>query len=211
MRRIIGLFGGTFDPVHNGHLRMALELQQRLQLDEMRLLPCHQPPHRDAPGRSSSQRLAMVEAALESCPQLSVDGRELRRRSPSYSVDTLAELRCELGPEVSLCWCVGMDSLATFHLWHRWRDLLDYAHLVVVGRPGWQPPAEEPLASWMRARLAAPTQLRQAPAGALVLADATMLDISATSIRAAIAAGYSAQFLVPDSVWSFIKNNQLYR
>ena len=119
MLRRIGLFGGTFDPVHNGHLRVALELKQRLALDEMRLLPCHRPPHRATPDRSSSDRLAMLELAVADCPQLQVDARELDRSTPSYSVETLEQLRAELGAHVALCWCVGLDSLASFDSWHR--------------------------------------------------------------------------------------------
>ena len=116
-RRTLGLFGGTFDPVHNGHLRMALELKQRLQLDEMRLLPCHQPPHKDAPERSSEHRAHMVSLALEACSELTCDTRELLADKPSYTIDTLEQLRAELGNEVSLCWCVGMDSLVNLSSW----------------------------------------------------------------------------------------------
>ena len=210
--RKIGLFGGTFDPIHNGHLRVALELKQRLSLDEMRLLPCHMPPHRAAPGRSSDERLTMVELAVENCPELQVDDRELRRDSPSWSVDTLRELRAQEGPEVSLCWCIGMDSLANLETWHCWRDLLSFAHLVAVGRPGWHRPTQGELGAWLQRHMApAESAVHQRPAGHVLLLDNPMLDISATSIRADLAAARSIQFLVPDAVRRYISDNHLYR
>ncbi len=209
-RQTLGLFGGTFDPVHNGHLRMALELKQRLQLDDMRLLPCHQPPHRDTPTRSSDDRAAMVEFAIADCDDLSCDRRELERDTPSYTVDTLMALRKELGDEVSLCWCVGMDSLVNLSSWHRWQELLEFAHLVVTARPGWQLPQQGVVAQWLKERVASPQQLAKSPAGAVVICEMSQLDISATDIRQMIAEGHSAQFLMPEAVWRYIQDNDLY-
>ncbi len=206
----IGLFGGTFDPVHNAHLRMALELKQQLGLDEMRLLPCHQPPHRDQPQRSSNHRAAMVRLAVEHCDQLSVDERELQRDKPSYTVDTLLELRQQLGDGVSLCWCVGMDSLVNLSSWHRWRELLDVAHLVVTARPGWQLPADGELADWLNAHRADAVQLKKAACGSVVVCEMSQLAISATEIRDTIAKGDSAQYLMPEAVWRYIQDNDLY-
>src|SRR5690606_36897071 len=136
MRPKIGLLGGTFDPVHNGHLRMALELKQALRLDEMRLLPCHRPPHRAAPGATSAQRATRVRRGIADCPALQIDERELRRTTMSYTVDTLCELREELGGEVSLVLALGADAFANLNTWHRWRELLDHAHLALIARPG---------------------------------------------------------------------------
>ncbi len=210
-RALIGLFGGTFDPVHNGHLRMALELYQRLQMDEMRLLPAHRPPHRDTPRCSSADRAAMVKLALADCPVLTVDERELLADRPSWTVDTLAQLRQELGNEVSLCWCVGMDSLVNLHTWSRWQQLLDYAHLVVAARPGWALPADGEVAQWLQQHQGDETDLRQLPAGRVVLVQQTLLEISATDIRAQVAAGLSPQFLLPEAVWRYINDKGLYR
>jgi len=139
-RRKIGIFGGTFDPIHIGHLRMALELKEQLGLDEMRLLPCHQPPHRDAPQVSSVQRVEMLRIALQDCPELQLDERELLRDKPSYTYDTLMELRAELGSEVSLVLCMGEDAFAGLPTWYRWQELIRLAHLVVIARPGWNIP-----------------------------------------------------------------------
>ena len=208
--KTLGLFGGTFDPVHNGHLRMALELKQRLRFDDMRLLPCHQPPHRDAPTRSSDDRAAMVELAIADCDLLGIDRRELDRDKPSYTIDTLTELRRELGDEVSLCWCVGMDSLVNLPSWHRWQELLALAHLVVITRPGWQLPTQGAVAQWLEKHIAEPQQLAQSRAGAVVICEMSQLDISATDIRQMIAEGHSAQFLMPEVVWRYIQDNDLY-
>ena len=209
-RQTVGLFGGTFDPVHHAHLRMALELKQRLQLDQMRLLPCHQPPHKDNPERSSEHRANMVALALESCNELSCDVRELAADKPSYTIDTLEQLRGELGEEVSLCWCVGMDSLVNLSSWHRWRELLDVAHLVVTARPGWQMPTNGDVAEWLESHRGTPESLTNTAHGSVVVCEMSLLDISATDIREQIAAGHSPQFLMPDAVWRYIQENDLY-
>ncbi len=209
-RASVGLFGGTFDPVHNAHLRMALELKQQLNLDEMRLLPCHQPPHRHQPQRSSHHRAAMVRLAVEHCEQLSVDERELLRDKPSYTIDTLLELRQQLGDEVSLCWCVGMDSLVNLSSWHRWRELLDVAHLVVTARPGWELPVDGEVMDWLKEHRSDAEQLKKASCGSVVVCEMSQLAISATEIRATIANGDSAQYLMPEAVWRYIQDNDLY-
>ena len=134
----IGILGGTFDPIHIGHLRPAIEARGALGLAEVRLLPNHIPPHRANPLCSSEQRLAMVRLAAADNPGFVVDERELRRDTPSWTIDTLVELRSEL-PDTPLCFLMGMDSLLGLPGWHRWQELLDYAHLVVSCRPGWQP------------------------------------------------------------------------
>lgn len=208
--KLVGLFGGTFDPIHNGHLRMALMLSQQLGFDQMSLLPCHQPSHRGEPCCTSADRMKMVELAIVDCAALSVDGRELRRDAPSYTVETLAEIRAEVGGDTSLCWCVGMDSLASFDSWYRWRDILEYAHLVVVGRPGSRPPTTGELAEWLEQKRETAERLREQPFGSVVFQDAALLDISATQIRQEIVMGLSPQFLLPDNVWNYIKEKQLY-
>jgi nicotinate-nucleotide adenylyltransferase len=211
MRTKIAIFGGTFDPIHNGHLRLALELKQHLRLDEMRLMPSHRPPHRDAPSVSSEQRVELVRAAIAECPALQLDERELKREKASYTIDSLISLRAELGEEVSLAWAMGMDAFAGLNTWHRWRELLDYAHLVVVGRPGFEVPAAGELAELLRAKQGPERLLEEQSRGAIVLPSLSLLDISATSIRAQIARGESPQFLLPDSVWQKIATQGLYR
>ena len=207
----LALFGGTFDPVHFGHLRMALELRQALAFDEMRLLPSHQPYHRESPGVSAQQRREMLALALRGCEELRLDERELRRAGPTFTVDTLEELRAELGTEVSISFCMGLDSLLSLPTWHRWERLLQLAHLVVVTRPGWEMPVEGEVAELLRQHAGTPGQLHREAAGRLVVREATLLPISATHIRKLLARGESPRFLLPDAVLQYIEDNQLYR
>jgi len=211
MRKRIGIFGGTFDPIHIGHLRIALEIKQQLQLDEMRLLPCYLPPHRPAPGASANQRVEMLEIALQGCTELQVDKRELQRDNPSYTYDTLCELRAELGAQTSLCLCMGMDSFATLDTWHNWDQLLQLAHIIVVARPGWFLPELGAVAELLHLHRYNIDVIAEAAAGAIVVLEQRLLPISATDIRAQIHAGNSPQFLVPDRVWNYIRRHQLYQ
>lgn len=211
MRKTLGIFGGTFDPIHIGHLRMALEIKQQLQLDEMRLLPCYLPPHRTTPGATAEQRVAMLSCALQACTELTVDERELQRTSPSYTYDTLCELRAEVGEHVSLCLCMGMDSFATLDSWYNWDQLLSLAHIVVVARPGWFLPESGAVAELLDAHRDNPDVLATQATGAIVLLEQRLLPISATDIRTQVRAGNSPQFLVPDGVWSYICNHKLYQ
>lgn len=210
MRKTLGIFGGTFDPIHIGHLRMALELRQQLKLDEMRLLPCYLPPHRATPGASAEQRVAMLELALQDCAELTIDPRELLREKPSYTYDTLCELRAELGEQISLCLCMGMDSFLTLDQWHEWRQLIRLAHLVVVERPGYEIPEVGAVADLLRRHRAEVEAIHEAPAGAVIIASPALLPMSATDIRAQISAGESPQFLLPDPVLNYIRAQGLY-
>ena len=211
MRKTLGIFGGTFDPIHIGHLRMALELKQQLQLTEMNLLPCYLPPHRAAPGASAAQRVAMLKLAVQDCAELGVDERELQRDKPSYTYDTLCELRAEVGEQTSLCLCMGMDSFLALDQWHEWLQLLRLAHIVVIERPGYRLPEVGVVADLLRRHRAEAEVIHALSAGAIVLATLGLLPISATAIRAQIRAGESPQFLVPDGVWQYIRRHQLYQ
>lgn len=211
MRKTLGIFGGTFDPIHIGHLRMALEIKQQLRLDEMRLLPCYLPPHRPSPGATAGERVAMLQLALQDCAELVIDERELQRTNPSYTYDTLCELRAELGEETSICLCMGMDSFATLDSWHNWDKLLPLAHIVVVARPGWFLPESGAVADLLAAQHNSAAVIAQQAAGGIVLMEQRLLPISATDIRAQVKAGNSPQFLVPDRVWDYIRRHQLYR
>ena len=210
-RKTLGIFGGTFDPIHIGHLRMALELKQQLKLDEMCLLPCYLPPHRATPGASAEQRVAMLELALQDCAELSIDTRELQRDKPSYTYDTLCELRAELGEQTSICVCMGMDSFVTLDQWREWRQLIRLAHIVVVERPGYVLPASGAVADLLRRHRAETEVISAVPAGAVVIASPMLLPVSATAIRAQIKADESPQFLLPDAVWNYIRTQGLYR
>ncbi len=207
----IGLFGGTFDPVHIGHLRTALELKNALHLAEMRLLPSAHPPHRAQPETSAEHRLAMLKLGVDNEPGLVADDRELLRKGPSYTRDTLAEMRAEIGPDMPLCLCIGMDSLITLNQWHRWQELTDYAHIVAAARPGWHLPKEGEVLEFVHSHRAhTAEELHMTPAGKLLIVEMTLLPISATGIRQALERGESIRYLVPDAIIDYINQNQLY-
>lgn len=206
----IGILGGTFDPIHIGHLRPAIEARDAIGLAEVRLLPNHIPPHRANPFCSSEQRLAMVALAAAENPGFVVDERELKRDTPSWTIDTLIELRGEL-PDTPLCFLMGMDSLLSLPSWHRWQELLDYAHLVVSTRPGWQPdyPAEvAALLTRHQAREVA--ELHRLRHGRIWLADNLPIELSATRLRERLAAGADPRYLLPPSVAEYIRQQGLY-
>lgn len=206
----LAVLGGTFDPVHHGHLRSAVELREQLGLDEVRLMPARRPPLRGEPGATAEQRLAMVEAAILGEPGLAVDGRELQRSGPSYTVDTLAELRSELGSEAVLCFALGGDAFAGLDRWHDWQRLLELAHLVVMQRPGAVLPDAGPVAELLQRHRLAPDQLHRRPCGGIAVLGVTQLPIAATDLRALIAAGRSPRYLLPDPVWQQIRQHALY-
>jgi nicotinate-nucleotide adenylyltransferase len=207
---MIGILGGTFDPVHFGHLRPALEIQQQLGLDEVRLVPSHVPPHRSQPHASPQQRLAMLNAAIDGDPAFTVDSREFERAGPSYTLDTLKSLRAELA-RTSICLMVGMDAFREFPSWHRWREIADYSHLVVMTRQGMLPPAHGELADFVSLhRVADVTTLKSRASGLVLFHRVSQLEISATQIRTLLASGQRADFLLPASVLQFIRSEGLY-
>lgn len=209
---LVGLFGGTFDPVHYGHLRSALELVERLQLEQLRLMPSAQPPHRDVPECSAEHRAAMVELAVAGAPRLACDTRELQRAGKSYTIDSLIELRGELGEQVGLCLVMGCDAVLGITTWHRWQELLDWAHIIIIARPGWELPRSGAVAQWLADhRLLDHKALRQRSAGGIVIEELRPLAISSTEIRDMLAAGRSAQYLTPQTVLDYIQLHKLYR
>ena len=196
----IGLFGGTFDPIHYGHLRTAFELWQSLKLAEVRFLPSGGPPHRDETVASAELRLAMVKAAVADQPAFVVDDREVRRTGLSYSVDTLTELRNE-NPDRSLCLLLGMDAFLGLPSWHRWRELLELTNLVVVNRPGWKAPLSGPLGEVLVDRgTGTIMDLHDQKAGRIYVHAVTQLEISSTELRQQLVAGRDPRYLVADPV-----------
>lgn len=207
---MIGILGGTFDPVHFGHLRPALEIQQALDLDEVRLLPSHVPPHRSQPHATPQQRLAMLQAAVADDPAFTVDTREFEREGPSYTLDTLQSLRAELAA-AGLCLLIGMDAFREFASWHRWREILDYSHLVVMARPGMSVPEQGEMADFVSLhRVADAATLKSRTSGLLLFHPVTQLEISSTGIRQLLASGKRADFLLPESVLEIIYSEGLY-
>ena len=206
----IGILGGTFDPVHCGHLRLAVEMLERLQLASVRLIPAPNPRLRGAPLLDAERRLELLRIAVEDVPGLDVDARELDRTGATYTVETLESLREEL-PREPLCLIVGMDAFRRLDRWHRWPELAELAHIVVARRPGWAPPESGPVAELLSRRGSDDVEaLHQAPGGLVMLCDPPRLDISATRIRALIAEGRNIRFLVPDNVLEHITRTRCY-
>jgi nicotinate-nucleotide adenylyltransferase len=209
----IGILGGTFDPVHLGHLRLAQEVAEALDLAQVRFMPGGTPPHRAMPQSAAAERVAMVKLAIADNPLFTLDDRETRRSGPSYSFDTLSEVRAEVGPACPLVLILGADAFLGFSRWHRWREIFGLAHIAVAQRPGaaLDTIADEPLAQeFSRRQVHDKHRLRSASAGSIVVVPITALAISATAIRAAICAGRSVRYLVPATVIAHILNNLLF-
>ena len=206
----IGVFGGTFDPIHYGHLRTAFELLQTLDFDEVRFVPCGDPPHRGVTFAPAALRLDMVRLATRDEPRFVVDDRELQREGPSYTVDTLASFREEF-PDRSLCLITGMDAFVGLPTWHRWGEILDFAHIVVAHRPGWQAPDEGALGELLsRRRTRSADDLRGRLYGGVHIHAVTQLEIASTGIRSLVAHGYDPRYLMPDAVRQVIIESSCY-
>ncbi|WP_137888530.1 nicotinate-nucleotide adenylyltransferase [Pseudomonas sp. 2FE] len=211
MTKRIGVFGGTFDPIHIGHLRGALEVAEQLGFDELRLIPSARPPHRDTPQVSAADRLAMVEQAVAGVPLLRVDDRELKRDKPSYSIDTLESLRAELAAADQLFLLLGWDAFCGLPTWHRWEELLEHCHILVLQRPDADNEAPEALRDLLAARSVSDPQTLSGPSGQIAFVWQTPLAVSASQIRSLLASGKSVRFLVPDAVLAYIHARGLYR
>ena len=206
----IGVLGGTFDPVHHGHLRVGLELRDLLALDEVRFVPVGFPAHRDPPKASPEQRLKMLNAAVDSVRGLEVDPRETERDGPSYTVDTLESLRRDHA-DASLTLIIGMDQFQLLDKWHHWREIPALAHICVVQRPGASTPHVPELAQLLLERqVTDPGRLLEAPAGYIYMGNVPVLDISSTRVRALAARGRSLKFLLTDDVIDIINQERLY-
>ena len=209
---LVAVLGGTFNPIHNGHLHSAKELKTVLGADELRFIPCHRPPHREQPDVSSQQRLAMVELALTGQEGLVVDDRELKRDQLSYTIDTLSCLRKELGDDVALCWVMGTDAVANIDSWHRWQEILDFAHVVVMARPGESLPETGAVAQWLAEhQVSSVIDVKTQKKGKVLLLNLTPYPVSSTEIRKKIQAGEAVEQLLPSSVLNYIQTHKLYQ
>lgn len=206
----MGIFGGTFDPIHYGHLRTAYELLEVLRLPEIRFMPAGSPPHRSGTVASNAQRLDMVRAAVAGQPGFTVDDREIRKSGLSYTVETLADLRAEY-PDRPLCLIIGMDAFLGLPKWHRWRDLLSLGHLVVAHRPGWAAPTLGPLGELMVDHGTGTVgDLHARRAGRIYIHAVTQLEISSTDVRALIGARRDPRYLMPEGVRRIILDTGCY-
>ena len=211
--QLIGLLGGTFNPIHNAHLRLAQELADALNFSEVRFIPSANPPHKTAPKISAQHRAAMVQLAITDSLLFKLDTRELDRTGASFTIDTLISLQEELGGSVALCLMMGSDAFSKLNTWHRWQALLDYCHIILVQRPAsaTQPKLAEELSVLLHNHYTENiSDLTNENAGYIHMQKITALDITSTNIRAQLVAGVSPRYLMPDNVIAYIKNNNLY-
>jgi nicotinate-nucleotide adenylyltransferase len=207
----LAIYGGTFDPIHVGHLRSAIEVKALLNVADLRMVPSYIPPHRDQPGASPKARRAMLDLAIAGLAGITVDDRELRREGKSYAIDTLAELRREVGPTRPLFFILGEDAFALIHTWHRWTELTDYAHFVVLKRPFQAETLKDPVLEWLqRKETAELSTLNAEPAGRVVTVKLAQWEVSATDIRHRIRSAQSIDFLVPAAVQNYVVEQHLY-
>jgi nicotinate-nucleotide adenylyltransferase len=212
--RLIGLLGGTFNPIHFGHLRMAQELVDALNLAEIRFIPSANPPHKAMPTVSAQQRAEMVQLAIADNPVFRLDTRELDRQGASYTIDTLISLREELGKNASLCLIMGSDAFTKLDTWQRWDELLDHCHIILVQRPSKQVQSKlsEQLTAFLESHYTENADdLAGKPAGYVHMQHITAQEIAATSIREKLMAGENVKYLVPDQVLAYIQQQQLYK
>jgi nicotinate-nucleotide adenylyltransferase len=206
----IGVFGGTFDPIHYGHLRTAFELLRLLRLAEVRFVPAGDPPHRAVPLADADRRLAMVRVAIAGQPGFVVDDREVRRRGRSYTLTTIAELRGEF-PSTPICLLIGMDAFIGLPDWHRWEEILPLTHIVVAHRPGWEMPLAGVLGDLLAERqIDDVAGLHAQPGGRVFIHPVTQLEISSTQLREIVRSGRDPRYLVPDAVRDMIRETGCY-
>jgi nicotinate-nucleotide adenylyltransferase len=209
----IGLLGGTFNPIHFGHLRMAQELAEALTLNEVRFIPSANPPHKTMTLVSANDRAAMVQLAIADNPSFKFDGRELKRTGASYTIDTLQSLRTELGGYASLTLIMGSDAFTKFNTWHRWQEIIDLCHITLVQRPDSKNNEALPkeLETFLHNHYTErPEDLHESSAGFVTMQAITPLEISSTEIRQTLHNNSSARYLMPDSVLNYIHERQLY-
>ena len=211
MAKPIGILGGTFDPVHNGHLRMAIECLERLALAEVRLIPLYAPPHRQPPRTAPEHRLAMLKIAVGTADKLIVDDSELQRKSISYTIDTVSALR-EQDKNTPLCLLMGSDAFNTLHTWHRWQSLPDYVHIVIAERPGVATmPGHAGLKTLLDKNIVDDASiLHTARNGKIFRLQIPWLDISSTRIRDMLRMRHNPAYLLPGAVIDYIHTQRLY-
>ena len=212
MTQPVGILGGTFDPVHKGHLHLATTFLEQLKLAEILFVPLNNPPHRPAPLASPEQRLEMLKLAIENHPHLKIDDCELQRGGVSYTIDTLRNIRKKID-EIPLCLIMGMENFKTLNSWHQWQSLLDYAHIVIANRPGNDDEIKgDEIKNFMDSFITKSiTNLHDQPAGCIIKLDIPMLDISSTQIRNNFQSGQETESLLPVKVLDFIHTHHLYK
>lgn len=210
-QQAIGFLGGTFDPIHFGHLRPALEISEALSLKQLFLMPNHIAPHKSASHCSAKQRSEMVKLAIQHQPRIELDTRELNRNKASYTIDTLKELKA-LHPKTPICFIMGMDSLVSFDTWFQWQEILNYCHLIISQRPQWHGQFNNTIQELVdRCKTTNKQDLHNLQSGKIYFQNTSQLDISSTEIRRLLKNNFSIDYLVPEAVNDYIKEHQLYK
>lgn len=210
-QQAIGFLGGTFDPIHFGHLRPALEISEALSLRQLFIMPNHIAPHKSASHASAKQRCEMVRLAIQQQPRMAIDTRELNRAAPSYTIDTLKELKA-LYPTTPICFIMGMDSLMGFDTWFQWQEILNYCHLIISQRPQWDGQFNSAVQAVVkRCKTSNRHDLHNLQSGKIYFQNTSQFDISSTEIRQLLRKNISINYLLPEAVNDYIKKHQLYK
>ncbi len=211
----VALLGGSFDPVHHGHVALAALFAKLIRPDQLRVIPAGNPWQKSALKASAEQRSAMLELAFESAGlAIALDRQEIERKTPTYTIDTLRNVRAELGPDASIVFLMGADQLQHLDTWRDWRELFNLAHIGVAARPGYslaEAALPAAVATELQQRQASLEQLRNTPSGHMYLAQALDVDISSTQVRAALQRGDEAGSLIPRVVLDYIQQHNLYK
>ena len=208
----LAILGGTFDPVHFGHLQSAIAVKELLAVRQVKLVPSFIPPHRGLPHSTANQRLSMLRIAARDSSGVVVDDREISRQGVSYTVDTLTSFRHEIGENISLYFILGIDSFCTLNEWVRWQELTDIAHLIVLARPGYLPQIPPEIRTWQSKKLVGNVNcMRGKPGGGICHVELVQVDISATGIRKMIGSGIRPKGKMPQSVIDSAFEHELYR
>ena len=211
-QRLVGILGGTFNPIHNGHLHLATQLLTQLHFDEVRFIPSAVPALKHLPQVPAQQRAEMVRLAIAHQPKFKLDTRELARTGVSYTIDTLQSLRDELGADTGICLLMGYDAFLGLPKWHRWQSLLNYAHIVVVNRPQVHNTPAPELAAWLVQHQKDALQANNhGPSGAVFFVEIPPLDISSSAIRQALLSGQAVNKALPANVLAYIQAHHLYQ
>jgi len=206
----IGILGGMFNPVHNGHLRVAIECKETFKFDELRMFPCAEPPHREMPEVSSQQRLKMLQLALQNISGVVADGRELDRSGPSFTIDTLRSLKSEF-PQAGFYLIIGSDAFQSLNAWHEWEKILEFSNIIIAQRPDHQDDLSSEVGKQLKNSFTNDIDaFKESVSGKIFALKVSQLEISSSYLRELIREDKSTQFLLPEIVLNFIKENRLY-